>query len=184
MTQDRNTRIADAFDRLFRTYQQGDHSADPGDLARERLAKAKVYFEAVSIYEAEDVEAAVSDFLSGSVPGHNAAFVPTAPQVGSATRRAMERRTDRLAREKALHPRLPPPDVPKTPESHARVKAMVDGLVESFAEQHRTEDAAAAKRKHDQMVKANSRFLDESDEDAMRERLGYSVGDRDGEAAA
>ncbi|MFD1945053.1 hypothetical protein [Paradevosia shaoguanensis] len=184
MTQDRNTRIADAFDRLFRTYQQGDHSADPGDLARERLAKAKVYFEAVSIYEAEDVEAAVSDFLSGSVPGHNAAYVPTAPQVGSATRRAMERRTDRLAREKALHPRLPPPDVPKTPESRARVKAMVDGLVESFAEQHRTEDAAAAKRKHDQMVKANARFLDESDENAMRERLGYSVGDRDGEAAA
>jgi len=184
MTQDRNTRIADAFDRLFRTYQQGDHSADPGDLARERLAKAKVYFEAVSIYEAEDVETGIADLLSGSVPGHNPSYVPPAPLVASATRRAMERRTDRLAREKALHPRLPPPDVPKTPESRARVKAMVDGLVESFAEQHRTEDAAAAKRKHDQMVKANSRFLDESDEAAMRERLGYSVGDRDGEAAA
>jgi len=184
MTQDRNTRIAEAFDLLFRTYQQGDHSADPGDLARERLAKAKVYFEAVAIYEAQDVEAAVADFLSGSVPGHNPAFVPTAPQVGSATRRAMERRTERLAREKALRPRLPPPDVEKTPESRARVKAMIDQMQASFADAHRTEDAAAAKRKYDRMVGANARFLDERDEDAMRERLGYSVGDRDGEAAA
>jgi len=148
------------------------------------LAKAKVYFEAVSIYEAQDVEAGIADLLSGSVPGHNPSYVPPAPVVASATRRAMERRTDRLAREKALHPRLPPPDVEKTPESRARVKAMVNGLVNNFAEQHRTEDAAAAKRKHDRLVKANARFVDYNDEDAMRERLGYSVGDREGEAAA
>lgn len=128
MDQDRNTRIAEALDRLFRTYQQSDRNADPGELARERIGKAKVYLEAVAIYEARDVEAGVDSLLNGSFPGHNPSFVPPAPVVGSATRRAMEFWLDSERRANLGHPRLPPPDIEKSPESRARVRAAVDDL--------------------------------------------------------
>lgn len=134
MTQDRNTTIAEALDKLFRTYERSDHNADPGDLARDRMARAKVYFEAVAPYEARDVQQAVADFLAGNVPaGWNVAFAPSAPQVGSAVRRAMERRLEsqRLGRLS-----LPPPvdDFQQDPpEVRAKNRARLDALAASLS---------------------------------------------------
>ena len=97
------------------------------------MAKAKVYFEAVSIYEVVDIEQAVSDFITGNVPGHNAAFAPSAPQVGSAVRRAMERRVEAERLNRLALP--PPPDdfVQDPPEVRARNREMMDQLAASLA---------------------------------------------------
>lgn len=134
MTQDRNQTIAEALDRLFRTYEKSDRNVDPGDLARDRMAKARVYFEAVGPYEACDVEQAVTDFLTGNVPGGwNVAYAPSAPQVGSAVRRAMERRVEAERLNRLALP--PPPDdfVQDPPEVRARNRAMMDALAASLA---------------------------------------------------
>jgi hypothetical protein len=134
MTQDRNTTIAEALDKLFRTYDRSDRNVDPGDLARDRMARAKVYFEAVEPYEARDVEQAVTDFLTGNVPGGwNVAYAPNAPQIGSATRRAMERRVEA---ERLDRLQLPPPSddfQQDPPEVRARNKARLDALAASLA---------------------------------------------------
>lgn len=184
MTQDRNATIAAALDKLFRTYEKSDRNADPGDLARERMAKAKVYFEAVDPYEAQDVNRAVSDFLSGDVPaGWNLAYPPSAPQVGSAVRRAMEARLDRENRARRLRPALPAPDVVKSPESRAKVAAMVAGVVSNLSASMLTEEAAQAKRRAELQTRVDDRFLPDDSPEAMQERLTkhrpiWTVGDR------
>jgi hypothetical protein len=169
MTQDRNTTIAEALDKLFRTYDRSDRNGDPGDLARDRMAKAKVYFEAVEPYEAQDVERAVTDFLTGNVPGGwNVAYAPNALQVGSATRRAMERRVESERLNRLL---LPPPDddfVQDPPEVRAKNRAMLDALAATLASSMRM-DEAPLRALH---ARTNARF----------DPRGYTVGDPDAES--
>lgn len=168
MTQDRNTTIAEALDKLFRTYQQADRNADPGDLARERLARAKVYFEAVSPYEAQDVEQAVADFLAGNVPpGWNLSFAPSAPQVGSAVRRAMERRVEAERLNRLALPPLADDFEQDPPETRAKNRAMMDALAVSLAS---TMDMDKAPLR-DLQRRTNERF----------DPPAYTVGDEDAE---
>lgn len=154
-------------------------------MARERVERAKVYFEAVSSYEVVDIEAAVSNFLDGSAPGHNnQAFAPPAPMVGAETRRVMNLRLDRVNREKALRPSLPPPDVKRTPESMARVAALKAQTVEKLGASMRTEDAEKDRRMREQLARTNERFAPDMSPEAQRGRLlrrdwGYDVGDED-----
>jgi hypothetical protein len=114
-----------ALEGLFRTY--------PGFRADDLAAMVKTYLHAVSIYETRDVIQGISDFITGNVPGHNPAFAPSAPQVGSAVRRAMERRVEsnRLNRLS-----LPPPadDFEQDPpEVRAKNRARMDELAASLA---------------------------------------------------
>jgi hypothetical protein len=109
--------VSRAFQRLFKTYPS--FQADDDDDA------VRVYFEAVADYETQDIETAVGNFLAGRAPGHNPSFVPPAPLVGAETRRVMNLRLDRANRERSLHPRLPPPDVAKSPDSIERVRNLV-----------------------------------------------------------
>lgn len=129
MDQQHDQRVAAAFERLFRTYTSPGKGLTAEEALQHRLASAQVYFEAVASYEAQDVETAVDAFLAGTVPGHNVAYAPPAPQVGAAARQAMVARLDSEHRARMARPRLPPPDVPKTPESRARVKNLVAGVV-------------------------------------------------------
>jgi hypothetical protein len=169
MTQDRNTTIAEALDKLFRTYDRSDRNADPGDVARDRMAKAKVYFEAVGPYEAQDVDQAVTDFLTGNVPGGwNVAYAPNALQVGSATRRAMERRVES---ERLNRLQLPPPAddfVQDPPEVRAKNRARLDALAAELASSMRMDDAPLRALQ----ARTNARF----DPPAA-----YTVGDEDAE---
>lgn len=169
MTQDRNTTIAEALDKLFRTYEKSDRNVDPGDLARDRMAKAKVYFEAVAPYEAQDVDQAVTDFLTGNVPGGwNVAYAPNALQVGSATRRAMERRVER---ERLDRLQLPPPAddfVQDPPEVRAKNRARLDALAASLANTM-------------EMDRTPLRNLQQRTNAYFDQPLGYSVGDPDAE---
>lgn len=148
----------------------------------------RVYFEAVSEYETQDIEAAVGNFLGGTAPGHNPAFAPPAPLVGAETRRVMNLRLDRANREKTLRPRLPPPDVKRDPASMARVAALMAQTVENLAAEKRTEDAAADKRRSEMFAKTNARFAPDMSPEAVRARLNpnkpfYGVGNDDGEVA-
>lgn len=118
----------------------------------------KTYLHAVSIYETQDVIQGISDFITGNVPGHNAAFAPSAPQVGSAVRRAMERRLE-AARLSRLS--LPPPAddwVDDPPEVKARNKTRLEALAASLASDMRTDDAEAARRLINLQQRTNARF--------------------------
>ena len=172
---DRQTRIATALERLFRTYQQ------PGageEALRDRIERAKVYFDAVAPYEIVDIEQAVANFLSGSAPGINPSFQPPAPAVGAECRRCMNLRLD--SEHRMRQPALPPPDLEKSPESRARVKAKVAELISRLADDQRTEDAAAAKRRADMQKRVDERFAPDPSPGATLQRLGFEVGDRDG----
>lgn len=124
MTPD-TTQATKALEALFRTY--------PGFRADDLAATVKTYLHAVSIYETRDVIQGISDFITGNVPGHNPAFAPSAPQVGSAVRRAMERR---LESERLSKLSLPPPadDFEQDPpEVRAKNRARLDALAASLA---------------------------------------------------
>jgi len=150
----RDTRIAAALERLFRTYPQSDRG-DAGDVTRERVERFKIYVEALGMYDIRDIEAAVQSFLSGSAPGVNAAFLPAAPMVAAETRRLMNLRVDRENLDRRLHPALPPPDVERSPESRARVKALIDSAVTNLAAKS-LDDPLERHRKR--IARTNERF--------------------------
>lgn len=110
----------------------------------------------------------ISDFITGNVPGHNPAFAPSAPQVGSAVRRAMERRLEAERLNRIALP--PPPDdfEQDPPEVRAKNRARLDALAAELAsvmDMDRAPLRALQKR-------TNARF---------DPPLGYSVGDADEE---
>lgn len=168
---DNETRISAALERLFRTYPQSDRG-DVLDLALERMERAKVYLEAVAPYDVRDIEAAVSSFLTGAAPGVNPSFLPPAPAVGSEVRRMMNLRLDSERREQLRAPALPPPEIEHTPESRAKVKALVDSAVANLQAASLDDPA---ERHRSAIRKANEYF------DARR---GFSVGDPEGAADA
>lgn len=177
-TNQNHQRIAAAFDKLFRTYGPQGQGNSPEEIARDRIERIKVYFDAVALYAEQDVELAVDNFLAGSAPGHNPSFAPPAPLVGAECRRVMNLRLDR---ERDRRPALPPPDVPEaTPEERARVKARIDTFVASVAESHLTDEAAAARRESELLQRTNARFMPDMSPNAMAHRLnlpsGYSLG--------
>jgi hypothetical protein len=107
--------VTAAFNRLFSTYPQfGTANFDEA---------VRAYFDAIEPYETQDILAAIRIFLTGSATGHNPAFAPSAPLVGSETRRQMNLRLDSEARSRL--PALPPPPMLRTAEQIARVDAML-----------------------------------------------------------
>lgn len=163
--------ISEALTRLFRTYP----AFRMDDTADAMLA----YFEAVEPYETVDILTAVRNFLSGSAPGHNPAYAPSAPLLGAETRRVMNLRLDSEARSRK--PALPPPEIIHTPEERARVAAMVDDLVRRNTEQMRTADAEKDRRLRNLTARTNARFMPDMSPAAMKRRLGFSIGDPEGD---
>lgn len=150
-----------ALEGLFRTY--------PGFRSDDLAATLKTYLHAVSIYETRDVIQGISDFITGNVPGHNPAFAPSAPQVGSAVRRAMERRLEAERLNRIALP--PPPDdfEQDPPEVRAKNRARLDALAADLAKAMEMDFAGL----RDLQKRTNARF---------DPPLGYSVGDADAEA--
>lgn len=176
-------RISAALERLFRTYPSQAKGDSEFEIARNRVASAKVYFDAVAPYAADDVEDAVQAFLTGSVPGHNAAFAPSAPQVGSACRRAMEQRLDIVNRARRLRPALPAPPIEHTDEERQRAKAKVAEFVASVSDD--PADEATIAIRNARWAKVNARFAPPMDDHSVMERLlGYSVGSPESEREA
>jgi len=152
--------VAAAFQRLFRTYR----FVEPAE-ADEML---RVYFEALDDYETQDIEAGIRNMLSGRVDGFNPSFLPPAPLVAKSVRAAMMARLDSEARSRL--PALPPPDIEKTPESRARVKAMVDELIANLAPAENFNPKG--KTMHDRLAEHDAYF---------QPTLNYRTGDPDAE---
>lgn len=174
-------RIAAALDRLFRTYPQFGQGNTPEEITRDRVEKAKVYFDAVAPYDERDIEAAIDNFLAGSAPGHNPSFAPPAPVVGAETRRVMNLRLDSEHRERLAQPRLPPPDIERSPASQARVRAKMAAALQSLADRMLTEDAAANRRRLEMQRKTDALLGPDTSPKATADRLGfrYTAGDRE-----
>lgn len=180
---ERDERVAAAFSKLFRTYDRPAQELTE-QAVREKVDRAKVYFEAVASYDAGDVETAVGNFLAGSAPGHNPSFAPPAPLVGAETRRVMNLRLDQANRDRALRPKLPPPPAVKTPESIAKFKAMLAEVDRNLAAMSLTDDAERERTRQDMQRKTDERFAPDMSPEAVRARLNphkpfYSVGDED-----
>lgn len=139
------------------------------------------YLLAVDDYPFCDVEGAVDALIKGIAPGVNPSFRPKPSEVGAECRRRMNLRLDSEHRAKMARPALPPPDVERTPESRARVKAMVDKALGNLKSVTADEDAATAQRKAEMWAKTNARFDPSADEADMAARLGFTAGDPEGE---
>lgn len=141
----------------------------PEEITRDRIERIKVYFEAVSLYDERDVEAAVDAFLSGTAPGVNPTFAPPAPAVGAECRRQLNLRLDR---ERDRRPRLPAPDIERSVESQARVRELMEQTTRGL---RTVESEDPAERHRARLQRTNERF--------DRER-GYGVGDPEGDEEA
>lgn len=126
------------------------------------------YLLAIEDYPADDVERGVDQLVKGTAPGINPSFRPKPSEVGAECRRQMNLRLDSEAREAARRPKLPPPDVERTPESQARVKELVERTVRGLRTPDSDDPVARHRR---QLAKANACFDQER---------GYSVGDPEG----
>jgi hypothetical protein len=177
-TNQNHQRIASAFERLFRTYGPLGQGSTPEEVARDRMERIKVYFDAVALYHEEDVETAVENFITGSAPGHNPSFAPPAPLVGAEVRRVMNLRLDHEARIRK--PALPPPDIEKTDESRERVRKLAAQHIDQLASTLRTDDAAKTADRKKWQDRLDQRFTPPQDESSLATRLGFTAGDRDG----
>ena len=122
---------------------------------------------------------AAQRFLAGSVPGQHMAFPPSPAQLATTAREHWY-----MALE-VEHARLPPPppEPEPSPEERARVKAKFDALIAERTAQVRTDDAAADRARRAVMARTNARFMPDMSDEEIHRRLGYTVGDRDADAA-
>lgn len=148
-------------------------SANPDDQLR-------AYFEATDEYILWDLETAVGRYLRGKVPGFDGRFAPTPPMLAGQCRRAMEERLERDRMDRLRAPLPPPDDPPKDPRIADGLRKLAADLGASM----RTAEAEAERRRHELTARVNARFAPDMSPEALHRRLGWEVGDRDGEDAA
>lgn len=120
-------------------------------------------------FDPVDVDGGVRLLLSGGFEGYDGRFLPTAPQLGRAIRKANAARVDAAVRRTA--PALPPPDIEKSDASRARVRAMVERLAGQAAMAMRADGDDAEARARAVMERTDARFAPSMEPDAMKERL-------------
>jgi hypothetical protein len=147
----------------------------PGD---NLAAQLEAYAIALDGHDMRDIEAAVTRLIRGEVAGHNQSFAPSAATLGAAV---IERRNHRLDIESRNYVRnqLPAPTVERTPESRARVAAMMQQAVAGLASELRTPDAEAERRKRAFQSRVFDRFDPPQTDEDVRKRLGFEVADSD-----
>lgn len=157
--------ITDHLRVLFATFP-----APQGDVAAQMQAISM----ALEGFAEEDVADGVKAFVQGKVPGHNMAFAPTAPQLASACRRAMEFRLDDANRHRkaVLQIEARDQDVPKNAENRARVAAMVAGAVKNLSMHDEPKRADNEARRAEMLKRHDERFAP---------TLRYTTGDPDAE---
>lgn len=127
------------------------------------------YLTAIDDWHADHVEDAVTMFIKGEVPGHDGRFAPTAPMLARACGLVLERENRNRYLAGLQQPRLPKPDIEKTPEQRARALDAVEKFVERMkSEKLILEDAERTKEQWD---KVNARFVPDQTEEAIRQRL-------------
>jgi hypothetical protein len=129
------------------------------------------YLLAVEDYHADDVWRAVDTLIKGTAPGVNPSFRPKPSEVGAECRRQMNLRLDSEYRDKMARPKLAPPDIERTPESQARVRALMEQTLRGL---NRMTGDDPIERHRAVLRKTNEYF------DAER---GFTVGDDHEDAA-
>lgn len=138
-------------------------------------------------FDADIVEEAVTLYIKGAMPGFDGRFAPTAPMLATGCRKAVEDRS-RVAYLAGLKmPRLPPPDLEKTPEQMARGRAMMEAAIDNLAAHDALASAEALDASKARWEKVNTMFHPDMSDDAIAERLlgrrPFDVGN-DGEGFA
>lgn len=170
---------------LFSTFPAPPGAATPDGFQRAMEA----YAVALDDYDAGDVQEGLRRIIAGEWPEHDGRYAPTAPQIARAVKQAAADRGQSDQRQASVVQQLTHRErdeefqASKTPESRARVKAMADKLIADLAQQSLTDDAKAAHRKREAWAKVNARFAPKDEAEHIR-RLGYSVGDPDGDSDA
>lgn len=175
MMNDHQTALCSLLLGSFPNFSSGDSEGALGSYA---LVMAKA--------DERDLEPGVMILINGEYPGHDGRFAPTAPQLATAIRMARDARLESERRTKLSQPRLMAPDIERSPEERARVKARIEAFVaDQVTEAH---DPETIKRRNEQWSKTNARFMPDMSPEAMHERLvrkrGYTVGDPEGEQDA
>lgn len=156
----------------------------------EREKQMQAYAVALDGHDLRDIEAAIWRLIRGEIDWHNGQFAPSAPLLGSVVVKMRDERNRRakLMRTYATPTALPSPDVPPaTPESRARVKAMVEGFIKGSAKVMQTEDAARDARHADLVRRTQRRFDPEQNGPSLNSRLmgtEFTVGNDAEEEAA
>ncbi len=153
----------------------------PSQAADEGEELLRGYLLAVEDYPAQDVERAVDQLIKGTAPGVNPSFRPKPSETGAECRRQMDLRLRAEDLERRYRPQLPPPDIERTPESQARVRAMVAELVGRISPDAQPETEAQTADRKKWQDRMDARFAPPQDGASMRQRLGFEVGDFDGD---
>jgi hypothetical protein len=109
---------------IIHTMQSGWSPPTYGD-AQERI---RLFVKATSPYADDILTQALDNFVEGRVAGHNAAYMPTPAQFGTECLRLANLKAESDERTRRYtYKALPEPErQPVTPESRARVMAMID----------------------------------------------------------
>jgi len=158
-------------------------TAFPGSASADGDGVLRAFLVAVDAYTPADVGEGVRRLIAGEIAEHDGKYCPTPPQLARAARKALD---DRLDAEHRANPirSLPPADIVHSPAERARVAAMADVLVRRNAEQLRTEDAEKDRRMRELTARTNARFMPDMSPVAMKRRLGFAVGDPEGDSDA
>ena len=143
----------------------------PSQAADDGEELVRAYLLAVEDYPADDVTNAVDMMVKGTAPGINPGFRPKPSEVGAECRRQMTLRLEREHREKIARPRLPPPLAPRTAESKAKFKGIVEQIVANLSMVESGPNPSSEAGRRSILERTNKRF------DAER----YEAGDPDGD---
>lgn len=146
------------------------------------------YLMAVEDYAADDVEAAVTMYIKGTIPGFDGRYVPTAPMLATGCRKVIEERSRKSYYASFNAPRLAPPDIEKTDEQRARARAKMQQAIDNLSSATALDSAEALDASKARWEKVNTRFAPDMSEEAIMERLvrkerGWTTGNDYGDAA-
>lgn len=134
----------------------------------------KAFLAASRDYADEILTAAVSNLVEGKVPSVNPNYLPTSAALGNECQRLANQKAESDERTRRYtYKALPEPErAPVTPESKARVRAMIEefrngpGALDPVTGEIRGDNAPEALS-----VKAAARFIPNQEPDDMRKRL-------------
>lgn len=133
--------------------------------------RARDFVAATRQHADEILTRALENFIAGRVTSHNAAFLPTPAQFGAECIRLSNLAAESAERTKRYtQPQLPPPDIEHSPESRARVQAMLAEFLGKNAPPP-PQDAGIAIAGPDLTARTQNRFEPSQDPEDVKKRL-------------
>lgn len=174
MMTDHQTALCSLLLASFPSFSSGDAEAA---LAAYELVMAQA--------DERDLQPGFMVLINGEYAGHDGRFAPTAPQLATAIRIARDKRLRLEELDRRYTPRLPAPDIEKTPEQRARARAKMEAFVQSVGAADAELSAEAIASRKDRWDKTNHRFRPPMDDASVARRLlGYEIGSPESEENA